>query len=331
MRLLLDTNVWSRLADWNLEEVFYRYIKSSGVDVVIAPATLLELLKTPHKASRLKKIKLVCRSRWVRLPTEAKSEADEVVAEITRLHPEWLRTSKDLARQARLQNLWGYIKWQEARSDEDYLIAEARSNYQNEKEWMVRAQKEQQKAWRSDGYLRYPNEIAKAISQLPTFTPDPKHERLMISQGWRQGEPIEIWRTQAHMILMSVLFDNPPHTYFDWIGIYVDISALQNNHRAFGEMLLHEVEAARMRRNWLRWAVDFAQHAMKVGQGNPMDGQLSSYLYDANLFITRDKRFSDILNEVRQVSPCNFATTIYSHADEKGLIDEIKACITSAR
>ena len=45
MRLLLDTNVWSRLIDRGAGEDFYRYAKADKIEVVIAPATLLELLE----------------------------------------------------------------------------------------------------------------------------------------------------------------------------------------------------------------------------------------------------------------------------------------------
>jgi hypothetical protein len=47
-----------------------------------------------------------------------------------------------------------------------------------------------------------------------------------------------------------------------------------------------------MSRNWLRWAVHFAQRASRIGKGNPVDGQHAPYLFDADLFITADKRLA---------------------------------------
>ena len=69
MRLLLDTNVWSRLIDRGAGEDFYRYARTDQIEVVIPPATLLELLRTPDKSNRRKQGPL-------RLPIAVDSTSD---------------------------------------------------------------------------------------------------------------------------------------------------------------------------------------------------------------------------------------------------------------
>jgi predicted nucleic acid-binding protein len=47
MRVLLDTNIWSRLADQRQQDSFVRLVRSMDFTVVVPPATLLEILRTP--------------------------------------------------------------------------------------------------------------------------------------------------------------------------------------------------------------------------------------------------------------------------------------------
>ena len=45
--------------------------------------------------------------------------------------------------------------------------------------------------------------------------------------------------------------------------------------------------------------------------GNAVDGQLAVYLYDADLFITSDKRLFRVLEAIRPYSPQPFAMPVY--------------------
>lgn len=331
VRVLLDTNVWSRLVDGGAEEDFYRYAKKSRLEVLVAPATLMELLASPNPESRRKRVRYVCRSRWTRLPTEAESEASEIVSEISRLRPEWLRSRPDFPRLAHLHEMWRNVKWQEARTGEPYLIKEAVSGMEFVRRMMIRAQREQKKLREGSGYLQYPEDIGRRLSEPVLVAPNSNFEKTMISFGWQRGTSCELWRVQLAVVLEHALFGagaHPGEPLSDWIGAYVDLRQLRTNRPNFGSMFLYEVEAAAMKRNWLRWAVDYTQPAMRIESGNPGDNQLSTHLFDADVFITADKRFSRILRELRPVSPAKFAAIKYLDPRARDLAAEIGDLVT---
>ena len=51
---------------------------------------------------------------------------------------------------------------------------------------------------------------------------------------------------------------------------------------------------------------------MKLGRGNPVDAQLASYLVDADLFVTNDKRYARILEAARPSTKTSYAATLYA-------------------
>jgi predicted nucleic acid-binding protein len=336
MRLLLDTNVWSRLIDRGAGEDFYRYAKSDKVEVVIAPATLLELLRTPDRLHRRERVRLVCRSRWTRLPTEAESEAAELVAEIRRLHPLWLRQEPDHRLLATLHNFWRHQIWKAARADTPALVKAAASHASSEKEALLRDQREQQQWWRADRVLLSLDEMPSNLREV-VVAPETAAEAWAVARGWRPGTRVEHWRFETLNVFHQALFVAPIRsqrtrehtTYADWVGAYVNLEKLNAKRRQFGELVLYAANPAVMRRNWLRWAVHFAQHASRIGEGNPVDAQHATYLFDADFFVT--KRLARILEVVRPSSPSPYARTAYLDPRAHDLIEEMKQLVTQTQ
>jgi predicted nucleic acid-binding protein len=335
MRLLLDTNVWSRLTDRGAGEDFYRYAKAKKLEVVIAPATLLELLRTPDRSNRRMRVRLVCRSRWRRLPTEAESEAAELVAEIRRLHPRWLRQEPDHQQLVTLHNLWRHQIWNAARADTAAVVKEAASHAAAEKEALLRDQREQQQSWRADRFLLSVEEVPRRLQEV-VIAPQKAAEAWAVARGWRADTRVAPWRSQTLEVFYEALFVAPirsqrtgEHTTLaDWVGTYVNLEKVAAERRRFGELLLYEANPAVMSRNWLRWAVHFAQHASSIGRGNPVDAQHAPYLFDADLFITSDKRLARILEVVRPSAPSPYARTAYLDPQSHDLTAEIGQLVT---
>jgi hypothetical protein len=72
-RLMLDTNIWSRLAEQGQQYQFNQLVRNRHVDDVMPPATLLEVLRTQDRQLRRAVTKLVCRRVWRRLTSIGKS------------------------------------------------------------------------------------------------------------------------------------------------------------------------------------------------------------------------------------------------------------------
>jgi predicted nucleic acid-binding protein len=78
-RLMVDTNIWSRLAEQDQQYQFNKLVRNQRIDVVMPPATLLEVLRTQDRELRRAVTKFVCRKAWRHLRTEAQAEAAELV------------------------------------------------------------------------------------------------------------------------------------------------------------------------------------------------------------------------------------------------------------
>ncbi|WFE96658.1 hypothetical protein [Micromonospora sp. WMMD987] len=318
MRMLLDTNVWSHLSRQGLGEEFYRLIKRRSVNVVTAPASLLELLRTPQGPLRRESVKLIGRSRWTRLPTEAESEVRELVAEVARLRKGWLLSEPLRGRYAALASDWRHGIWRAARRDDASVIDYAKRHAVEARAGISQHQREQSARWRDEGFLRGLADTVVCIDGTIGF-PRPEDESWFQSQGWRPGTHVEAWRLEALQHIHQGLFmakrpyaePTTGSAYADWFETFVDLDAVSAERAEFGELLLYEMAASAIPRAWMRWALGLVQHAVKKSSGNAVDAQLSTYLYDADLFFTSDKIFQKLLESIYPKSPIPFAVPVY--------------------
>ena len=318
-RLMLDTNIWSRLAEQGEQYPLIKLVRDKQADVVMPPATLLEVLRTQDKQMRRAVTRLVCRNTWQRLKTEAQSEAAELVGEIRRLRPAWMLDQPNYRAIAEHEHFWRRDIYDLARVDSRRLLALNGVVGASERKAISELQELQQKRFRADGVFRSPEEARDQLRTLVVH-PDPRVLKRAEAEGWEPGTQVAPWRADLLSVLWNALVLDPVRTvitgqaatYADWVGAYVDLGAIRGSQRDFGHMLLYEVDEKRMPRAWLRQAVALLQHSMKLTPGNPVDAQLASYLVDAELFLTNDKRLARIIEAVRPSSLTAYAAAAYS-------------------
>ncbi|MDX2973530.1 hypothetical protein [Kribbella solani] len=143
------------------------------------------------------------------------------------------------------------------------------------------------------------------------------------SRGWRMAdrtgggwEDVVLRAVLAPVGGRSVLTKEDA-TFADWVGACVDLSAIRRARSDFLRFWAHEVDLGSMPRNWIRWAVNLLQATEKVTGGNPSDEQHSSYLVDADYFLTADRRYAAILEAVREDAPFEIAKTIAMAGDRE--------------
>jgi hypothetical protein len=305
MRIILDTNLWSSIGDEMVAPSFDSLMKSRSLQVTVPPSILVEVLQLPRSEARERIIRALARGQRVRLPTEAQSMSDEIVAEIRRTRPAWMRRMPDTARVWFLNNFWTKRIWGAALEDSgpmhEYETSRAHLNDE-----LVDTQRIQRRDF-----------IASNFTVLPltalTVTPNPDIPSSHLP-GW-QGEPAEAWRVfccvlfwhQLAVIGGRAILTKEDATFADWVGAYVDLSKLRSDPADFTQFWLYEVILDSIPRNWLRWAVNLVQLEVKVTHGNPADAQHSTYLVDADLFLTADARYVSVLEMVRKSSPFKFA------------------------
>jgi hypothetical protein len=311
VRIIFDTNIWSRLADEGSGLQFERLILSTGTRVILPPSTLVEVLHLPVPGPRKRIIELMAMGRRVRLTSEAELECGEVIQEIRRCHPEWMRSRPDTGKVASLNAFWTKRIQREAVEDSRRLHDYQRSQQPIKNFLVDHHQEMRSEAIRTEFNAR-PLTGIKA-----TANPDAPEAYL---RGW-DGSPAEVWRVATREIVWHALrvagraTAGEGTTYADWLGAYVDLAALKRDPAAFTAFWLEEVDVQAVPRQWLRWAVNTAQTMFKVTGGNPADEQHSAYLIDCDYLSTADARYAEVLTLVREDAPFPMATAVKVSGD----------------
>ena len=304
LRLLLDTNIWSRLVERGESEEFYQRMRQRrDIDIVIAPATLLELQRDRDFDRRRKAEMLVCEAAWTRLPTESRTEAEEVVAEVRRLRPGWTRNGP-MGAYRRHVRFWESKIWDASREGRFNASRPVRTRTERDEERILESQRFTQKHMRAAKFNIDTHGLStRLLEAKATYDPtDPDWESL----GWNSDDAVETWRLENAGVWTMTLGRpqvEPFKSSIDWIQPFLNVEAMATDRESLGRMWLYEVERANVPVNWLRWAVRFAQTAAKLEPSGARDEQLATYIVHADLFITNDRRFSRILQPVVEAAP----------------------------
>ena len=103
---LLDTNVWRYVVDQRAQVALRSAARASGSDFLVTPAVVFETLRMGDAGLRDTFVRLMTDPRFVRLMPEAYTESWEILEEIERVRPEWLRQAPDLRSFDRLYKNW---------------------------------------------------------------------------------------------------------------------------------------------------------------------------------------------------------------------------------
>ncbi|WP_055566891.1 hypothetical protein [Streptomyces atriruber] len=328
MKVMLDNNIWSYLGDEQAGARFKALIHSLGHRVVTAPGVLLEVLQHPRPDKREEIVRAIMAGTDERLRSEADLEAAEVIAEVRRLHPEWIRRVPDTGREATWRTYWTKTFWRQAVESHDRFreIAPAR-RAARATQFMVDVQKEQQKVWREGKF---------DLSDLSRITTFPSEETPEESQlGWEPGDKIASWRWLTQEVYWHYFtvgrrsaLTHEDTTGADWVGARVDLRAMCASRERFNRFWLYEVEAENMPRSWLRWAADTVQTDMKITGGNPRDVQHATHLPDCDVFLTADKNYLRVLDRISEQAPASMGRGLrVAPAAHDGTIEAIEATL----
>lgn len=231
--------------------------------------------------------------RFDRLMPEAYSETMEILAEVRRLRPDWLRPQPDSVFFTRSRNDWSrkmggfWVRCEQFPDEEAGRVLAMEGSLLKQAGDQIRdARKEMMETgWKSNPPMD------KTLAALPHPV-----------AGWN-GEMVEAWRVESWAGVTYAL-SRPGNPYRDWMAPFVDLDAGLLHSAAWVEFWLHLVSAEALPRQWMRWGHAFAQRFRKVSPGSGGDNQLFSYLMETDIVVTADKAFLDILEECRPFAPC---------------------------
>jgi hypothetical protein len=270
--VILDTNVWSYIATRGETEAFDDLTHERSLDVVVPPSILLEAMRTSESVALSQIVGAITRrfARTTHPSTEARQVADEVVSEIRRLRPRWLRAFPETSKLLRLEKFWTKKLWQQAAAD-PLLVAEqmnARPEMDQASQHVYEMQQSNRSAFReSDASRTWEVEPHVDLSnQLDS-------ERL----GWA-GERVAFWRVENAMTWWDVTLRGasgrvPSHsTLHDWLDPWVRPNLIRRERESWNCFWYYEVDGARVPRNWITSLMPWAQILTKLHCRSPICG-----------------------------------------------------------
>jgi hypothetical protein len=309
MQILLDSNIWRYISDADAAGALQLAVSRTRNRIVIAPSVLYEALRVQDVAVRRKLADVMTRPAWYRLMPDAYSESEELKTEIRRLRPKWMRERPDLERFKRFRSDWkkrngGF--WSRARntpdSEHNYLRLAERDTLD-----LARANARiDRKSFIGSEHLHHgvPLKSVKALLNSP--------------ETHRSRDAIEMWRLSA-CSSMAMLLGEKDSPYLDWLAGEVELQLISLDAKAWEQFWFYEVEAPRLPRMWLRWAMEYMQLFQKVTDGTPVDAQIASNLAEVDLFVSADKRFIEMCQRCQREAPFSVAEAKSVGAGKEGL------------
>jgi hypothetical protein len=292
-RALLDTNVWRYVVNNNSQGRLLQLASNGSHELQIAPAVLYETLRLKDVSLRETLVHLMVKPRFHRLMPEAYSESMEILREIERAQPNWLRDEPDLQFFTRLRNDW-------TRTTGGFWVRCARSPA-SEACFLSRGEGDLLDAAKVQTELARKEMIDTGWKRNP-----PMDGTLMAFDGpvpgWR-GDMVEAWRMNS-LVGLSYALSRQGNAYRDWIAPFVELDYGLLASEAWLEFWLYLTNKSALPRQWMRWAHSFAQRFRKPTPGSPADTQLFTYFLETDLVITADKALLEILEECRPYAPC---------------------------
>jgi hypothetical protein len=292
-RALLDTNIWRYIVDDGAQGRFLRIGRTASYDVQVAPVVVYETLRLKDVQLRARIVRLMTNTRFGRLMPEAYSESMEILREVERVRPDWLRASPDIRFFDRLKNDWSrktggfWVRCAESPATDAGYLGTAEGEMIENARAQARLARDEMRA--SDWKWNPPMDKTLAGFHRPL-------------PGWN-GEMVEAWRCDR-LTSLSFALARQGNPYRDWIAPFIELDDGLLGSPDWNEFWLHLADKRTLPRQWMRWGHSFAQRFRKVTPGSPGDTALFTYFLDTDVVVTADRALVDILEECRPYAPC---------------------------
>jgi hypothetical protein len=234
----------------------------------------------------------------------------EILREIERARPDWMRETPDLKFFSRLKNDWSRKMggfWVRCARDPD---GEARFLCQSEGDMIAGG--------------RMVAQIARNETIRWNWKRNPPMDKTLGGfqqpvPGWR-GDMVEFWRLDT-LAGLTYALGRTGNAYRNWIAPFIEVDDGLLSSPDWVEFWLYLADKQAMPRQWMRWAHSFAQRFRKVTPGSPADTQLATYFLETDVVITADKALLDILEECQPYAPCQLPRGMLIRAGAPGVAE----------
>lgn len=252
-------------------------------------------------------VRLQTKPCFDRLMAETFLMGMELILEIERLHPEWLRRPPDHRQLKKWSVFWKDKWWRRVRSSPDN---EAKHLRVWESDFLDVA-RENAKQKRNDIHKSGPSHNSLPLDAWYAQVPRP-------FPGWRVFKRVHAWRMATLISLTNGLnfLENGMRPILE---THVDLSNGLLASEAWQKFWLYEAEERNLVRFYLEWLHEFSAQFRKTTPGTPGDTQLFTYLPDTDVLVSADKGIIQIIEEVRPYSPVVLPRTLLIMGGREGV------------
>jgi hypothetical protein len=291
MRLYLDTNIYSFVAEAGQQAQLGSWLTANGHQVILSDVLCAEALAIQDEPMRMERLEF-----WAELPAVTAGclgelQAREVVSEVRRLRPGWLRVPSGDQSQALEMLAARREGWRLLRDDPESGLA-ATGNYREAEEGGIQGAMRGQQVFRED-----------ALQQRTTT------DELLLGEARLRTRPLDFaddmdfCRTESLYVWFQALYQHKStlEEYSVYAEPFVDLSSV--DEAQFTDFWLDGVSLDRTPRGWATSLATFAQLNSRIVHGNSGDARHGGHVLDADVMITADRGFSAALELVAAKVP----------------------------
>lgn len=310
MKLLLDTNVWSYIAD---AQALPKLLgaRKRNMEFLVAPASVAEARGLSDAKLRRRLLTVMTHPAWKRLMAETYLESKEIKQALQAARPDWAidgdqRDFKKF-RHYFLRSKGGF--WDAAKDDATLPVTDESRREQAENALARQEVRDIRDQFKNGARTGATDHLQKNMVDVKTLL--------------LETRSIEYWRVESAYVLQNELrvYTSP---YRECLDCFLNVEVMLTDTAGFNQVWFNEVRPEQLKRQWLRSSMNYLQRWHKPTDGSPADSQLASHLIDADHFVTADKNFARCIEKIHAEAPFATAKPLKISAGAAG-IEELVA------
>jgi hypothetical protein len=317
MKIFLDTNIYDYVAKQGNDDKLRDFFRKKYYDVEVSLDVIFEVARIPDEKIKEKCFQTIWKlgNTYPKFP-ESYLETHEVINEFKRCRPDWLYSTphekKEIMAFVNNYRLTmksfrrnGFLKTNES-FDEYVSLAERAVSMGNPNDKEIR-----------QALLKYEN--------LEIRSDDPEIQELLnpLSDSER------FWRSTSSSVWRHALKGDPSmRDYKDYLLPYLQITTVDKME--WESFWLRDVVSKNIPRTYIRGVTEYFQLRFKITHGNKIDSNHSLNLVGNHLFLTGDKNFFQVLQQVSENSATKIAKPLFIDRNNNDAYDEITKVINAA-
>jgi hypothetical protein len=319
MRLYFDTSIYSYVAATGESHDVRRLLTDRACSLIASRTNIFEIYAIPRRDTKQTELRCLAQiaTDYPRFPVSYR-QAQEVLGELRRLRPEWVKPAIGLRRVREFLRAYR-DEWK--RVQEGVLPSTGFAVYRRDFEAGCQENAQLQKLQRS-AHLKRDRGFTLAVSD---------GRRVRAIERYDFADPEQYWRLSSLQCWHNAVVQRHPASrdYADWLNPHITNRAMHDS-ASYSAFWLRDVQPERVQLNRIMGLAEYYQLSQKVTHGNPNDALHANHLMDCDLFLTSDKGLFRTLLGVRQ-HVADLASVVLVTRSAPSALAEIGEALDSAK